>query len=372
MDLDTLLWEAVDRGASDLHLRAGSPPVMRVDGEMVPFLEVGALTPAETRALAEQILRHHQIELEPYREIDVGYALRELGRFRVNIFTHSGQVGIVLRIMPPDPLTIAELNLPAVLARVAEEERGLVLVTGVTGSGKSTTLAAMIDHINRTRARHIITVEDPIEYVHTDKRSLITQRQLGLDTRSFSDALRAALRQDPDVILIGEMRDKETIDTALLAAETGHLVFSTLHTLDAAETLNRILSTYPPHQQPQIRTQLAEVLRSVISQRLLPRADGEGLVPAVEILINTPFVSECLRDPKNTGRIRDAMAEGTAQYGMQTFDQSLLGLVQAGLITEEVALAAATSPNDLKLKLRGIVSGLDSSLSVGPEQFRPR
>ena len=259
-----------------------------------------------------------------------------------------------------------------VLARVAEEERGLVLVTGVTGSGKSTTLAAMIDHINRTRARHIITVEDPIEYVHTDKRSLITQRQLGLDTRSFSDALRAALRQDPDVILIGEMRDKETIDTALLAAETGHLVFSTLHTLDAAETLNRILSTYPPHQQPQIRTQLAEVLRSVISQRLLPRADGEGLVPAVEILINTPFVSECLRDPKNTGRIRDAMAEGTAQYGMQTFDQSLLGLVQAGLITEEVALAAATSPNDLKLKLRGIVSGLDSSLSVGPEQFRPR
>jgi len=373
MDLDSLLWEAVDRGASDLHLRAGSVPVLRIDGQMVPLADVPELTAGDTRALAEHVLRHHQIELESMHEIDVGYALKELGRFRVNIFTNSGQVGVVLRIMPPDPLTIRELNLPAVLERVAEAERGLVLVTGVTGSGKSTTLASMIDHVNRTRARHVITIEDPIEYVHTDKRCLITQRQVGLDTVSFHDALRAALRQDPDVILIGEMRDKETIDSAVLAAETGHLVFSTLHTLDAAETLNRIISTYPPFQQEQIRTQLAEVLQAAVSQRLLPRADGEGLVPAVEILINSQHVSECIRDPKRTGRIRDAMAEGRAQYGMQTFDQSLLNLYEHGLITEEVAIAAATTPNDLRLQMRGIVSGLDAGrVAMGADDpFRP-
>ncbi len=369
MNLDTLLWEAVDQGASDLHLRVGSPPMMRIDGQIVPMQEQTAMTPADTRELALEILRHHQIEIASMREIDVGYALKELGRFRVNIFTHSGQVGIVLRIMPPAPLRLDELNLPQILARVSEEDRGLVLVTGVTGSGKSTTLAAMIDHINRTRARHIVTIEDPIEYVHTDQRSLITQRQLGLDTESFSTALRAALRQDPDVILIGEMRDMETIDTALLAAETGHLVFSTLHTLDAAETLNRILSSYPPHQQEQVRTQLAEVLRSVVSQRLLPRADAQGLVPAVEVLINTKLVSDHIRDPAGTSRIRTVMAEGGPQYGMQTFDQSLLGLFNQGLVTQEVALAAASSPNDLKLLMSGIVS---SSEAAGSEIGRPR
>lgn len=373
MNLDTLLWEAVDQGASDLHLRAGNSPMMRIDGQMVPMSEQPPLTPADTRDLAREILRHHQIEIANMREIDVGYALKELGRFRVNIFTNSGQVGVVLRIMPPDPLSIGELNLPQVLNRISEEDRGLVLVTGVTGSGKSTTLAAMIDHINRSRARHIITVEDPIEYVHQDRHCLITQRQLGLDTESFSSALRAALRQDPDVILIGEMRDKETIDTALLAAETGHLVFSTLHTLDAAETLNRILSTYPPHQQTQVRTQLGEVLRSVVSQRLLPRADGQGLVPAVEVLINTKLVSEYVRDPARTSRIRDVMAEGGPQYGMQTFDQSLLGLYNHGLVTQEVALAAATSPNDLRLQMSGIVSGTDAgSAAASREQMSPR
>ena len=310
MDLDTLLWEAVDRGASDLHLRAGSPPMLRVDGEIEPVEGEASLTAADTSAFAKEILQNHQVNLEAMREIDVGYAVRELGRFRVNLFTNSGQIGIVLRIMPPEPLGLDELNLPPVLAQISENNRGLVLVTGVTGSGKSTTLAAMVDHINRQRTRHIITIEDPIEYVHIDRRSLITQRQLGLDTNSFADALRAALRQDPDVILIGEMRDRETIDAAVLAAETGHLVFSTLHTVDAPETLNRILATYPPYQQDQVRTQLADVLRAVISQRLLSRIDGDGLVPAVEVLINSKFVSECIRDSRRTQRIREAMAEG--------------------------------------------------------------
>ncbi len=357
MDLDTLLWDAVDRGASDLHLRAGSPPMLRVDGEIEPVDGEASLTAADTSALAKEILQDHQINFESMCEIDVGHAVRELGRFRVNIFTNSGQIGIVLRIMPPEPLGLEELNLPPVLSKVAEANRGLVLVTGVTGSGKSTTLAAMIDHINCNRRRHIITIEDPIEYVHVDRDSLITQRQLGLDTNSFADALRAALRQDPDVILIGEMRDRETIDAAVLAAETGHLVFSTLHTVDAPETLNRILATYPPYQQEQVRTQLADVLRAVISQRLFSRIDGEGLVPAVEVLINTKFVSECIRDAKRTQRIRDAMSEGGDRYGMQTFDQSILSLCQRELISEEVAVAAATVPNDLKLQLRGIVSG---------------
>jgi len=360
MDLETLLWDAVDRGASDLHLRAGSPPMLRVDGEIELMEGESALTAADTSAVAKEILQDHHVNLEAMREVDVGYAVRELGRFRVNLFTNSGQIGIVLRIMPPEPLGFDELNLPPVLAEIAGNNRGLVLVAGVTGSGKSTTLAAMIDHINRHRTRHIVTIEDPIEYIHIDRSSLITQRQLGLDTNSFADALRAALRQDPDVILIGEMRDRETIDAVVLAAETGHLVFSTLHTVDAPETLNRILGTYPPYQQEQVRTQLADVLRAVISQRLLSRIDGEGLVPAVEVLINTKFISECIRDTTRTHRICDAMADGGGRYGMQTFDQSILSLYQRELISEEVAVAAATVPSNLKLALAGIVSGLDA------------
>lgn len=357
MDLDQLLWEAVDAGASDLHLRAGAPPVMRVDGSMFPFDGVEPLSAADTSELARHILRDHQVDLDFQQEVDVNYSVRELGRFRVNIFTHGGQVGVVLRIMPPEPLGIDELNLPNVLNQLAEEERGLVLVTGITGSGKSTTLAAMIDHINRNRRRHIITIEDPVEYVHRDHASLVTQRQLGLDTQSFASALRAALRQDPDVILIGEMRDLETINAAVTAAETGHLVFSTLHTVDATETLNRILAAYPPHQQEQVRMQLAEVLRGVVSQRLLPRADGQGLVPAVEVMLTTKYVAELIRDSGRTHKIRDVIADSASQYGMQTFDQSLLDLCERGLITEEIAISAATSPNDLKLALRGITSG---------------
>lgn len=369
MDLDPILTEAVRLKATDVHLRAGSPVVVRVDGD-IRALNGAPLTAADTRLAADWILRDHNVELQIGRELDIGYALDGLGRFRANIFSEGGQVGLVMRVMPPDPGGIEELNLPHVLSQIAAEERGLVLVTGVTGSGKSTTLAAMIDHINRTLRKHIVTIEDPIEYVHREVNCLITQRQIGVDTGDFASALRAALRQDPDVILIGEMRDQETIDAALLAAETGHLVFSTLHTVDATETLNRILATYPPHQQEQVRTQLADVLRGVVSQRLLPHACGEGLVPAVEVMVNTKFISGCIRDPKRTHRLRDAMAEGATQYGMQTFDQSLLALVTEGFITEQVAIAAATSPNDLKLQLRGIVSSMHArktgTAGVGP------
>jgi twitching motility protein PilT len=359
MDFDAILTAAARDRATDVHLRVGSPPVVRIDGK-IRTIGDRSLTAADTCKAAEHVLRHHNVELRPGRELDIGFAVGDLGRFRANIFTEGGQIGLVMRVMPPQPKLISELNLPPVLERIACEERGLVLVTGVTGSGKSTTLAAMVDHVNRTLSKHIVTVEDPIEYVHQEDRSLITQRQVGVDTEDFASAMRAALRQDPDVIMIGEMRDQETIDTALLAAETGHLVFSTLHTVDAVETLNRILATYPPHQQSQVRTQLADVLRGIASQRLLPHARGEGLVPAVEVLVNTKFVSECIRDAQPANRLRDAMEEGGQQYGMQTFDQSLLSLVSNEFITEEVAIGAATSPNDLKLQLRGIVSGMST------------
>ena len=371
MELDAILAQAVGLKATDVHLRVGSPVIVRVDGGIRP-LDDACLTAADTSAAVNWILRDHKVELRTGQELDIGYALLGLGRFRANIFTEGGQIGVVLRVMPPEPSTVEELNLPPILSLIAGEERGLVLVTGVTGSGKSTTLASMIDHINRTLRKHIVTIEDPIEYVHQEKDCLITQRQIGVDTGDFATALRAALRQDPDVILIGEMRDKETIDAALLAAETGHLVFSTLHTVDAPETLSRILATYPPHQQEQVRTQLADVLRAVISQRLLPRACGEGLVPAVEVLVKTKFISECIRDPERSHRLHGAMAEGAGQYGMQTFDQSLLSLVSEDLITEEVAIAAATSPNDLRLQLRGIVSSMQArKAATGTAGFGP-
>ena len=372
VDLDTLLADAVARGASDLHLKVDAPPYLRIDGVLRP-LDHPALTAADTRQVAIKLLENHDVNVDEIKEFDASYALYALGRFRCNVFIERGVHGIVLRVIPGQTKTIAEWNLPPVIEKIALEERGLVLCTGTTGSGKSTTLAAMIEHINRTRARHIITIEDPIEYVHTDKRCLITQRQIGIDSESFHNALRAALRQDPDVILIGEMRDKETIDAAILASETGHLVFSTLHTIDAVETLIRIISTYPPFQQQQVRAQLADVLRAVVSQRLMPRADAEGLVPAVEILINSKHVSDCIRDSKRTSRIRQAMAEGGSQYGMQTFDQSLLSLYELGLITEEVAIESATTPNDMKLQMRGIVSGLDAGRVAmgGDDPFRP-
>jgi len=294
-------------------------------------------------------------------EVDLAYSVAGLGRFRCSVFQQRGTVGLVLRVIPVQIRTIEELSLPPVLVKISDEERGLVLVTGTTGSGKSTTLAAMVDRINRTRCLHVLTVEDPIEFLHKDHKSIVNQREVSTDTRSFAHAMRAALRQDPDVILVGEMRDFETVETALLAAETGHLVFSTLHTLDATETINRIIAVFPPHQQKQIRLQLASVLRAVISQRLVPRADGQGRCPAVEVLVTTPFIRDCIVDKERTHLIQAAIAAGTSQYGMQTFDQSLQGLLRRNLVTYEEALRWATNLDEFKLKVQGIASATDEA-----------
>jgi twitching motility protein PilT len=293
-------------------------------------------------------------KFKEYHEVDLAYSVAGLGRFRCNAFQQRGTIGMVFRVIPRIITSIEELALPPVLKKIATEERGLVLVTGATGSGKTTTLAAMIDEINATRTAHIMTIEDPIEYLHRDKRSVINQREIGVDTTSFSMALRSALRQDPDVILVGEMRDFETIQTALVAAETGHLVFSTLHTLDATETINRIISVFPPHQQKQIRLQLASVLRAVVSQRLMPKPRGEGRVPAVEVLTSTAFIRDCIADREKTNLIHGAIAQGTSQYGMQTFDQSIFRLYEQGLVELEEALRWASNVDDFKLKVQGI------------------
>ncbi len=296
----------------------------------------------------------HVEKFRTAQEVDLAYSVAGLGRFRCNVFQQRGTVGLVLRVIPTRIKNIDELGLPPVLKRIASEERGLVLVTGTTGSGKSTTLAAMIDYINTTRAAHIMTVEDPIEYLHRDHHSLVNQREVAVDTKSFAASLRSALRQDPDVILVGEMRDFETVETALLAAETGHLVFSTLHTLDATETINRIITVFPPHQQRQIRIQLASVLKAAISQRLLPRADGLGRVPAVEVMVATAFIRDCIVDKDKTSMIHGAIAAGTSQYGMQTFDQSIFSLYQQGFVTLDEALRWASNVDEFKLKVQGI------------------
>src|SRR5574338_1366044 len=362
MELIDLLTTAVRAGASDLHLKVGSYPMMRVSGSLLPISTQARVETGDTAAIAAAMLTPEQREkFERLREIDLAHSQSGLGRFRVNIFQQRGSIGIVMRVIPTKVPTIDELNLPPVLKKIADEERCLVLVTGTTGSGKSTTLAAMLNHINATRSTHIMTVEDPIEYLHRDHMSLVNQREVAVDTQSFGAALRSALRQDPDVILVGEMRDHETIETALLAAETGHLVFSTLHTLDATETVNRIISVFPPHQQKQIRLQLAAVLKAVVSLRLLPRADGLGRVPAAEVLISTAYIRDCIENKEKTKLIKDAIAQGTSQYGMQTFDQSLYMLYKNGLITLDEALRRASNPDEFRLKLQGIQSTADMS-----------
>jgi twitching motility protein PilT len=360
MNINDLLKIAVERKASDLHLKVGSHPVIRVDGELLPLIELKRLMQEDTIAMAFSIMNARQKQLfKEEFEIDIAYSVPGLGRFRCNIFQQRGTVGLVLRVIPARILAIRELMLPPVLERVCDETRGLVLCTGTTGSGKSTSLAAMIDYINNLRTDHIITIEDPIEFLHRDKKAIVNQREISSDTRDFAKALRSALRQDPDVILVGEMRDYETIETALLAAETGHLVFSTLHTLDATETINRIIAVFPPHHQKQIRIQLGQVLRAVISLRLMPRADGMGRVPAVEVMRVTPYIRECIENKDKTKYIREQIALGTSQYGMQTFDQSLFSLYKAGLITLEEALKRATNPDEFKLKIQGIQSTSD-------------
>jgi len=295
------------------------------------------------------------------KEVDMGYEIYGLGRFRINIFQQRGKIRIALRIVPFKIKGLAELNLPKVMEKTAMENRGLVLVTGTTGSGKSTTLASMIDVINSRRTCHILTIEDPIEFVHEDKKAVIDQREVGSDTGSFADALRSALRQDPDVILVGEMRDFETIETALTAAETGHLVMSTLHTVDATETINRIISAFPPYHQQQVRLQLAAIVKGIIAQRLVPKADGMGRVPAVEVLVSTARVRECITEKEKTNEINDAITKGYTTYGMQSFDQSLMLLLKRGLITYEEALRQSSNPDDFALRMKGIMSGGDST-----------
>jgi twitching motility protein PilT len=360
MDINELLRTAVASGASDLHLKVGSYPMMRVSGTLVVASEEKRLDKADTEAMADTLFSADQRDkFRRAQEVDLAYSIPGMGRFRCNVFQQRGTVGLVLRVIPTRIKTIDELGLPPVLKKIATEERGLVLVTGTTGSGKSTTLAAMIDYINSTRAAHIMTVEDPIEYLHRDHHSIVNQREVNVDTQSFSHALRSALRQDPDVILVGEMRDHETVETALLAAETGHLVFSTLHTLDATETVNRIIAVFPPHQQRQVRIQLASVLKGAVAQRLLPRADGAGRVPAVEVMITTGFIRDCIVDKDRTSQIHGALASGTSQYGMQTFDQSIFSLYQQQLVTLEEALRWASNVDEFKLKVQGISTTAD-------------
>jgi len=360
--VNDLLKIAVENGASDLHLKVGSFPMMRQRGTLAPATTTKRLDHedlvAMTAAVMSTALRQ---KFKETQEVDLAYSVPGLGRFRCNIFQQRGTVGMVLRVIPMQIRTFDELGLPPILKKIAEEERGLVLVTGTTGSGKTTTLAAMIDHINRTRSAHVMTVEDPIEFLHRDNKSIVNQREVSVDTKSFAQALRSALRQDPDVILVGEMRDFDTIDTGLLAAETGHLVFSTLHTLDATETINRIITVYPPHQQKQVRLQLASILRAVVSQRLIPRADGAARAPAVEVMISTAFIRDCIADKDKTHLIAGAIAAGTSQYGMQTFDQSIFGLFQQGLVSYDEALRWASNVDEFKLKVQGIATTSEMS-----------
>ncbi len=360
MHIDELLRMAVERKASDLHLKVGNHPYLRIDGQLAPLSDIPRLTAEDMLNMAFSMMSNRQKQkFKETAELDMAYGVAGLGRFRVNVFQQRGNLGLVLRVVPTKIRTVEELNMPRIVGLICNERRGLVLVTGTTGSGKSTTLASMIDRINSSRTDHIITIEDPIEYLHRDKKGFVNQREVEVDTHNFSAALRAALRQDPDVILVGEMRDLETIGTALLAAETGHLVFSTLHTLDAAETIQRIIAVFPPPEQKQIRLQLASTLKAVVSQRLVRKADDIGRVPAVEVLITTAFVRDCLVNPDKTRMIREAIATGTSQYGMQTFDQSLYDLYTQGLVTYEECLAQASNPDEFKLRVQGISSTAD-------------
>jgi twitching motility protein PilT len=354
-DLHEALEYTVKVGGSDLHLKVPARPLARIHGKLQPVLEYGALKPEDTERVLRQMLSENPEKLQGFdieNEIDFSYSVENLSRFRVNAFRQRGSVSIVARVIPYAVKTVDELGLPPVIRDLAEEERGLILLTGTTGSGKSTTLAAIIDHINDTRASHIVTIEDPIEYLHKDKNSIINQREVGMDTESFSRAMRRVLRQDPDVILIGEMRDEETVRTALSAAETGHLVLSTVHTLDASESINRIIDFFQPHEQSQARAMLAGTLKGVVSQRLVPTPDGNGRVAVCEILRVTGRAKDMITDPDQTDRLREVIAEGE-YYGMQTFDQALLKHYQAGRVAMEDALRVASSPHDFKLLVAG-------------------
>ncbi|MCD6580469.1 MAG: type IV pilus twitching motility protein PilT [Desulfuromusa sp.] len=362
MNLNDILGMALKSNTSDIHLKAGLPPVFRIDGNLRPLPKAPRLTTEAVRSMCEAIMNDRQREkFEEMNEIDLAYGVPGLGRFRANVFMQRNSVSAVFRAIPFKVATLDDLLMPQILKKIAEEQRGLVLVTGATGSGKSTTLAAMIDHINSNRTAHVVTIEDPIEYLHRDRKCIINQREVGFDTTGFAPALKSSLRQDPDVILVGEMRDQETTETALAAAETGHLVLSTLHTIDAPETISRIISMFPPHQQRHVRLQLSNVLKGVVSQRLIPRIEGTGRVAAVEVMISTGRVRELIDDQEKTILLRDTIAKGYTTYGMQTFDQALMELVKRKVISYEEALRQSSNPDDFKLKFSGIDSTSDAS-----------
>jgi twitching motility protein PilT len=365
--LDRVLSAARQLGASDVHLKAGLPPIFRIKGDLRTVKDVPPLSREAIASFAVHVMNDHQrASFEEHLDIDLAYGTPDGVRYRVNLFQQRGSVGMVLRLIPPEVPPFENLNLPGSVLNLVAHSRGVVLVTGATGSGKSTTLAAMIDYLNQQHAYHIVTIEDPIEYTFRDKRSVVNQREIGFDTMSFGRALRAALRQDPDVILVGEMRDFETAQIAITAAETGHLVLSTLHTGDATETIHRIISMYPPHQQAQARLSVASVVRGVVSQRLLPRADGKGMVPAVEVMVTTERVREMIEDPARTREIKTAITEGMHPYGMMSFDQSLAALVKEQLVTYEEALKHCSSPSDFALLFRGVSSTASDWRGVSP------
>lgn len=360
-DYRAILQQMVQRNASDLHLKVGRPPTLRIQGELSE-LDLPPIRAEDLRSLAEQTMTARNIkEFAEIKECDYAVGVPGVGRFRVNAYQQRGTIAYAFRVVPFQARTIDELNLPKVCESVSMAPRGLVLVTGVTGSGKSTALAAMINHINQHRSANVITIEDPIEFLHRDNKSHINQREVGTDTTTFAQALRRVLRQDPDVILVGEIRDQETLDTALQAADTGHLVFSTLHTTDATQTINRILSFYPPHQQAEVRYMLSSALHAIVSLRLVPRADKMGRVPATEVLINTPAVRDNIRDTKRALDIPDLIREGTTQYGMQSFDQSLMYWYTNKMITYESALFYATSPSEFALRVQGVAGASDTT-----------
>ncbi len=360
LDITRLLRHMKTLPASDLHLRVGVPPVYRIHGALKKVKDIPEVTQQDMEEILHQMLTSSQRErFDRELELDFALQLQTGERFRVNLFHQRETFAAAFRLINTEIPSFDELNLPAVVRKIAEKRRGLVLVTGVTGSGKSTTLAAIIDYINRTRAENIITIEDPIEYLHTSKRSIIAQREIGIDTRSFSESLRRAMRQDPDVILVGEIRDADTMQIALQAADTGHLVLSTLHTLDSLQTIYRILSFFPPYQHQEVRLVLSTTLQAIISQRLVPRSDKPGRVPAVEVLVGTGAVRECIVNPEKTSSVKDLIAQGTVQYGMQTIDQSLFYFYRRGMISLETALTHASNPDDFKLRVAGIVGSSD-------------
>ncbi len=369
-DYRVVLQQMVQRGASDLHLKIGRPPTLRIDGEMKP-IETPPLKPDDLKTLAEQTMSPQKVkEFAEEHEADFALGVPGIGRFRVNAYQQRGTMAFAFRAVPFQARTIAELNLPPVFEQIAMSPRGLVLVTGITGSGKSTALASMIHFINQNRHANIITIEDPIEFLHRDIKSHINQREVGTDTGSFHQALRRVLRQDPDILLVGEIRDLETLDTALKAADTGHLVFSTLHTTDATQTINRVLSFYPPHQQAEVRFMLSSALRAIVSLRLIPRSDKSGRVPASEVLVNTAAVRDNIRDMTKSLNIPELIREGTIQYGMQSFDQSLMNWYTKGIISYESALFYATSPAEFALRVQGVAGSGDTSWDSFSQEVR--